>query len=240
MHRQNCASAPPRLCLRAGIRALTVPAMADLINGRVTLAAVRRVELEDLLGREPVRIEIDHVRMLLRGETVLVTGAGGSIGSSCAGRLHASRRGASCSSSKASSLCTACRKSFPRAFRDVETLPLVGDVKDARRLSQVLARPNHLGVPRRSLQARTSDGGSQRLAGDRQQRLWHLRASERVRKSLECSRFVLVSSDKAVNPANVMGASKRMAEMVCQALQNCTNTAMWSSASATFSEAPAA
>ena len=69
------------LCLRAGVKGMTVPPVADLINGRVTLSNVRQINLEDLLGREPVWIDSAQIREVLTGRTVMVTGAGGSIGS---------------------------------------------------------------------------------------------------------------------------------------------------------------
>lgn len=220
--RQRAAS----LCLRAGIRALTVPAMADLINGRVTLAAVRRVELEDLLGREPVWIEIDHVRMLLRGETVLVTGAGGSIGSELCRQIarFAPRRIVFFEQSEFA--LYRLQEEFSTAFRDVETLPLVGDVKDARRLSQVLAQAQPTLVFHAAAYKHVplmEDHNAWQAIVNNVYGTYVL-ANECGKAGVR--RFVMVSSDKAVNPANVMGASKRMAEMVCQALQTYTNTAM--------------
>lgn len=214
------------LCLRAGIRALTVPAMADLIGGRVTMSAVRRVELEDLLGREPVWIEVEHVRSLLQEQTVMVTGAGGSIGSELCRQIarFAPRRIVFFEHSEFA--LYRLQEEFATAFPEVETLPLVGDVKDKRRVAQVLAQSRPMIVfhaaaykhvplmeEHNAWQAIVNNVyGTYVLAG--------------ACGHAGVQRFVLVSTDKAVNPVNVMGASKRLAEMVCQAMQASSSMAM--------------
>jgi FlaA1/EpsC-like NDP-sugar epimerase len=207
------------LCLRAGIRALTVPAMADLIGGRVTLAAVRRIELEDLLGREPVWIEKEHVRMLLRDQTVLVTGAGGSIGSELVRQVARFGPSRVVLLEQSEYALYQLHEEFSSAFPEIACLPLVGDVKDAARVEQVMretapsivfhaAAYKHVPLmeENNAWQAILNNVKGTYVVGE---------AAIRHR----VNRFVLVSTDKAVNPTNVMGASKRLAEMVCQGLQ---------------------
>ena len=214
------------LCLRAGIRALTVPAMADLIGGRVTLAAVRRVELEDLLGREPVWIEVDDVRSLIRGETVMVTGAGGSIGSELCRQIarFAPRRIVFFEHSEFA--LYRLQEEFASAFPDVQTLPLVGDVKDARRVAQVLAQTRPALVfhaaAYKHVPLMEENNAWQAILNNVYGT--YVLATACGRAGVQ--RFVMVSSDKAVNPVNVMGASKRLAEMICQATQASHKTAM--------------
>jgi len=214
------------LCLRAGIRALTVPAMADLIGGRVTLAAVRRVELEDLLGREPVWIEVDHVRSLMRGETVMVTGAGGSIGSELCRQIarFAPRRIVFFEHSEFA--LYRLQEEFASAFPDVQTVPLVGDVKDARRVAQVLAQTGPALVfhaaAYKHVPLMEENNAWQAIVNNVYGTYVVATACGRA----GVQRFVMVSSDKAVNPVNVMGASKRLAEMICQAAQASHKTAM--------------
>ena len=214
------------LCLRAGIRALTVPAMADLIGGRVTLAAVRRVELEDLLGREPVWIEVDDVRSLIRGETVMVTGAGGSIGSELCRQIarFAPRRIVFFEHSEFA--LYRLQEEFASAFPEVETLPLVGDVKDARRIAQVLAQTRPALVfhaaAYKHVPLMEENNAWQAILNNVYGT--YVLATACGRAGVQ--RFVMVSSDKAVNPVNVMGASKRLAEMICQATQASHKTAM--------------
>jgi FlaA1/EpsC-like NDP-sugar epimerase len=214
------------LCLRAGIRALTVPAMADLIGGRITLAAVRRVELEDLLGREPVWIEKEHVRNLLRDQTVLVTGAGGSIGSELCRQIarFAPRRMVFFEHSEFA--LYRLQEEFASAFPEVETMPLVGDVKDARRVEQVLSQTRPALVfhaaAYKHVPLMEEHNAWQAIVNNVYGT--YVLATACGRAGVQ--RFVMVSSDKAVNPVNVMGASKRLAEMVCQAVQASSSTAM--------------
>jgi FlaA1/EpsC-like NDP-sugar epimerase len=214
------------LCLRAGIRAMTVPAMADLIGGRVTLAAVRRVELEDLLGREPVWIEKEHVRTLLRDQVVLVTGAGGSIGSELCRQIarFAPRQIVFVEHSEFA--LYRLQEEFASAFPEIETLPLVGDVKDARRVAQVLAQTRPALVfhaaAYKHVPLMEENNAWQAIVNNVYGTYVLAKACGRA----GVERFVMVSSDKAVNPVNVMGATKRLAEMVCQAVQRGTRTAM--------------
>jgi FlaA1/EpsC-like NDP-sugar epimerase len=214
------------LCLRAGIRAMTVPAMADLIGGRITLAAVRRVELEDLLGREPVWIEKQHVRALLSDQVVLVTGAGGSIGSELCRQIarFAPRRIVFFEHSEFA--LYRLQEEFATTFPEVETLPLVGDVKDAGRVTQVLAetRPTLVfhAAAYKHVPLMEENNAWQAIVNN----IYGTYVLANACGHAGVERFVLVSSDKAVNPVNVMGATKRLAEMVCQSMQPGSRTAM--------------
>jgi FlaA1/EpsC-like NDP-sugar epimerase len=214
------------LCLRAGIRAMTVPAMADLIGGRVTLAAVRSVELEDLLGREPVWIERDHVRALLRDQVVLVTGAGGSIGSELCRQIARFPPRQIVLFEHSEFALYRLQEEFASTFPEIKTLPLVGDVKDARRVAQVLAQTRPALVfhaaAYKHVPLMEENNAWQAIVNNVYGT--YVLASACGRAGVE--RFVLVSSDKAVNPVNVMGATKRLAEMVCQAVQACSSTRM--------------
>lgn len=214
------------LCLRAGIRALTVPAMADLIGGRVTLAAVRQVELEDLLGRESVWIEKEHVRELLRDQTVLVTGAGGSIGSELCRQIARFAPQRIVFFEHSEFALYRLQEEFTTAFPEVKTLPLVGDVKDARRVAQVLAntRPALVfhAAAYKHVPLMEEHNAWQAIVNNVYGTYVLAHACGRA----GVQRFVMVSSDKAVNPVNVMGATKRLAEMVCQAMQASHKTAM--------------
>jgi len=214
------------LCLRAGIRALTVPAMADLIGGRITLAAVRRVELEDLLGREPVWIEKEHVRNLLRDQTVLVTGAGGSIGSELCRQIARFAPRCMVFFEHSEFALYRLQEEFASAFPEVETMPLVGDVKDVRRVEQVLSQTRPALVfhaaAYKHVPLMEEHNAWQAIVNNVYGT--YVLATACGRAGVQ--RFVMVSSDKAVNPVNVMGASKRLAEMVCQAVQASIGTAI--------------
>lgn len=207
------------LCVRAGVRAMVLPSLTALIPGQGFLSQVRQIDLEDLLGRDPVKIDTPHVEALLRGRVVMVTGAGGSIGSELCRQIlrfnPAQLVALDISEYAIYRLTEDLRERFP----DLSVVPIIGDAKDSLLLDQVMSRyaPSivyhaaaYKHVPlMEELNAwqavRNNVLGTYRVA----------RAAIRH----DVKRFVLISTDKAVNPTNVMGASKRLAEMACQALQ---------------------
>ncbi|MGN6233932.1 MAG: polysaccharide biosynthesis protein [Trinickia sp.] len=207
------------LCVRAGVRAMVLPSLTALAPGQGFLSQVRQIDLEDLLGRDPVKIDTPHVEALLHGRVVMVTGAGGSIGSELCRQIlrfnPAQLVALDISEYAMYRLTEDLRERFP----DLSVVPIIGDAKDSLLLDQVMARyvPSivyhaaaYKHVPLmeelNTWQAvRNNVLGTYRVA----------RAA--IRHGVK--RFVLISTDKAVNPTNVMGASKRLAEMTCQALQ---------------------
>ncbi|RKP50844.1 polysaccharide biosynthesis protein [Trinickia fusca] len=206
-------------CVRAGVRAMVLPSLMTLVPGQGFLSQVRQIDLEDLLGREPVNIDTPHVEALLRGRVVMVTGAGGSIGSELCRQIlrfaPAQLVAFDASEYAMYRLVEELRERFP----ELSVVPIVGDAKDSLLLDQVMSRY----VPHIVYHA---------AAYKHVPLMEELNAWQAVRNNVlgtyrvaraairnDVHRFVLISTDKAVNPTNVMGASKRLAEMVCQALQ---------------------
>lgn len=207
------------LCVRAGVRAMVLPALTTLVSGQAVLSQIRQIDLEDMLGRAPVHIDSMHVEALLRGRVVMVTGAGGSIGSELCRQLlrfaPAQLVAMDVSEFAVYRLTEELRDHFP----ELSVVPIIGDVKDSLLLDQVMSRY----VPHIVYHA---------AAYKHVPLMEELNAWQAVRNNVlgtyrvSCAairhgvkRFVLISTDKAVNPSNVMGASKRLAEMTCQALQ---------------------
>ncbi|WP_321941328.1 polysaccharide biosynthesis protein [Paraburkholderia tropica] len=206
-------------CVRTGVKALMLPSLTELTPGRGFLSQVRNIDLEDLLGRDAVKIDTPHVEALLSGRVVMVTGAGGSIGSELCRQIlrfaPAQLVALDLSEFAMYKLTEEIRERFP----ELSVVPIVGDAKDSLLLDQVMARytPHivfhaaaYKHVPLmeelNSWQAiRNNVLGTYRVA--------------RAAIKHQVRHFVLISTDKAVNPTNVMGASKRLAEMSCQALQ---------------------
>lgn len=211
------------IAIHADAQVFTLPGLDDLMSGKVFINTMRPVDIEDLLGREPVKIDTPHIQAMIRGKTVLITGAGGSIGSELCRQL-ARFDPARLVLLENSEFALYCIEQWFRDHRpSVEVIPLAGDVKDHSRLDEIFAtwRPQlvfhaaaYKHVPLMEVDnawqaVRNNVLGTMRVAVFAQQ--------------YEVERMVLISTDKAVNPTNVMGASKRLAEMVCEALQRSSN-----------------
>ncbi len=206
------------LAAGTGLPVLTVPGAEELREGRARVERLRDIEPEDLLGREPVRLDEAGVAAAVAGATVLVTGAGGSIGSELVRQV--ARLGPArlvlleLSEFNLYSIEQELRESHPA----VQTVPLIGDVKDAAALRVLFAqwRPQvvlhaaaYKHVP--LMEERNA------LAALRNNTLGTWNAAHAAAEA-GAGLFVLVSTDKAVNPTNVMGATKRAAEMVVSRL----------------------
>lgn len=207
-----------KLANDAGLDLLTVPSFEDLLAGRIAISQMRKVELEDLLGRDPVQLDEQGLRGLLHGKVVLVTGAGGSIGSELCRQIarFAPRMLVFLDSSEYAMYTL--EQEFTKQLPDVSIACLVGDVRDAERLADIFGeyRPEVVfhAAAYKHVPLMENENAWQAL---RNNVLGTWRVAEAAVKH-GASRFVLISTDKAVNPTNVMGASKRLAEMVCQAL----------------------
>jgi len=207
------------LCSRAGISVMTVPALSDIVSGRVSVSSLRPVELDDLLGRDPVQLDDAGLHAFLDRKAILVTGAGGSIGGELCRQI--ARFGPS--RIVLFELSELALYEIEREFRDrfpgVPVSAVVGDAKDERRVAEVFARFHPKVVfhaaAYKHVPLMEEDNAFQAVLNNVLSTVVVARAAQRG----GAEKFVLVSTDKAVNPANVMGASKRLAELACQALQ---------------------
>ncbi|WP_326998754.1 UDP-N-acetylglucosamine 4,6-dehydratase family protein [Cohnella kolymensis] len=194
-----------------------IPAINDLISGKLSFSAIRDVMVEDLLGRDPVVIDSDGISSNLTDKTVLVTGAGGSIGSElcrqiagfCPEKLLLLGHGEN-------SIYT-IEMELRRNFPELNIEPIIADIQDRSRIDEVfeIHRPNvvfhaaaHKHVP--LMERNPSEAVKNNVFG-----------TKTVADAADlygAERFVLISSDKAVNPSSVMGTTKRIAEMYIQSL----------------------
>lgn len=207
------------LCARAGVRPLTVPEFDDLMSGKVTVSKLRNVEVEDLLGRDPVWIDTPLLQTALTGRVIMITGAGGSIGSELCRQIARFGPAQLVFFELNEFFLYRLLDEFQATFPELPTIGVAGDVKDAVRVDQVMRQY----APTVIFHA---------AAYKHVPLMEEVNAWEAVRNNVlgtltiaraaaahGAEEFVLVSTDKAVNPTNVMGATKRLAEMVCQALQ---------------------
>ena len=203
------------ICKESGCVIKKLPGVAELVSGSVGVGAMQDVAPEDLLGREPVRVDSAQIRDFVAGKVILVTGGGGSIGSELCRQIaaHAPRHLVlfDVYENNAHAIALELSDSYPSLALSV----LIGSVRDARRLEQIFRefRPEvvfhaaaHKHVP--LMEGSPCEAIKNNVIGTYQT------AYAAIHNG--CKRFVLISTDKAVNPTNMMGASKRLCEMVVQ------------------------
>jgi FlaA1/EpsC-like NDP-sugar epimerase len=211
-------------CRAAGLKPLTVPSFDDLLSGRVTVSQIRHVELDDLLGRDPIVLDTAGLRTWISGRAVLVTGAGGSIGSELARQIaRYDPKQLILFDVHEFGLYT-----IEQEFRDrmpgIAIECLVGDVKNAGRIDDVMRMysPSVVFHAAAYKHVPLMESGNAWQAVQNNVLGTRVVAGAAVTHGVE--KFVLISTDKAVNPTNVMGATKRLSELVCQSLQQPSGT----------------
>jgi FlaA1/EpsC-like NDP-sugar epimerase len=204
---------------RAGLQVLTVPAFEDLLSGRVAISQVRKVELEDLLGRDQVQLDDAGLQGLLTGKVALITGAGGSIGSELCRQIVRFKPKLLVFYELSELALYAIEQEFSGRADSCAFACVVGDVKDKARLQTMFStyRPNVVfhAAAYKHVPMMENENAWEAVRNNVCGTLAVVRASVEH----QVGEFVLISTDKAVNPTNVMGASKRLAELACQALQ---------------------
>jgi len=226
----SMSSAPARRILKiteeaqeAGLSTDIMPSVAELATGKVRASRIRPVEIEDLLGRDPVDLDAEDIRALIRNKTVMVTGAGGSIGSELCRQIarHGPKR------LMLVERCEVLLYTIETELRESQAvgaglLPLVADVCDLDRMREIFRRyrPNlifhaaaHKHVP--MMEHQPQEALKNNTFGTRQVAML---ASE-----FAAERFILISTDKAINPTNVMGVSKRLSEIFIQSFNDAGN-----------------
>jgi FlaA1/EpsC-like NDP-sugar epimerase len=206
-------------CERTGLPFRTVPHLEDLLEGRSLPGELKEVAIEDLLGRQPVTPDWKAIRGWLGGRSVLVTGAGGSIGSELCRQCarHGARQIALLEIDELS--LTRMESELRRDFPQIACVPVLGDCGDPAVIRYALAQSMPEAVFHAAAYKQVPLLESQLREAIRNNVL----ATETVARASQeagVGTFVLISTDKAVDPVNVLGATKRLAEMVCQAMAN--------------------
>ena len=203
-------------CAVANVRVKTLPGLSDLQHRKTALSQMRDVQIEDLLGRQPVQLDLQEIGEFLRGQRVMVTGAGGSIGSELARQVAGFAPAEMVLLDHAENGLYYVHHEIAAQHPELPLHPAVADIKDARGIEMIFQRfrPNvvfhaaaHKHVPLLEISPR--EAVLNNVVGTRN--LMYSADRHAVGK------FVLISTDKAVNPSSVMGTSKRVCEMMLQA-----------------------
>ncbi len=207
------------MCSGARVKVMTVPSYSDLISGKAVVSKIREIELDDLLGREPVVLDNDGLHELLSGQVILVTGAGGSIGSELCRQLMVFNPGRIVFVELNEFALYNVQEEFSARFSKEQLAFVIGDIKDQARMTELFLqfRPSVVfhAAAYKHVPLMEEGNGCQALLNN----VLGTYIVAKIAQNFGVKKFVFVSTDKAVNPVSIMGASKRLAEMVCQALQ---------------------
>ena len=204
-----------KICQETGCELKNLPGMFQLVNGDITIAAMKDVSIEELLGRDPIRSDLTEVYRFINGKTILVTGGGGSIGSELCRQIALHHPKKLIIFDVYENNAYEIEQELKRKHPEVNLVVLIGSVRDSRRINQVfeLHKPDivyhaaaHKHVP--LMEESPCEAIKNNAIGT------YKTAYAAMRN--HCRRFILISTDKAVNPTNVMGASKRICEMIIQ------------------------
>lgn len=200
-----------------------LPPISEILDGRVRAKDVRDVQIEDLLRREPIQTDLSSISSYITGRRILVTGAGGSIGSELCRQIGSFQPKQLILLGHGENSIFEIYHELRELYPNLELVTLIADIRDQEKIDQIFARYRpqvifhaaaHKHVP--LMEANPDEAVTNNVFGTRNV------ANAAHNIGAEC--FVMVSTDKAVNPGNVMGATKRVAEMVVQSLAQKSNT----------------
>jgi FlaA1/EpsC-like NDP-sugar epimerase len=211
------------LCKDTGIPTKIIPAIRDLLEGKLNLTAIREVAIEDLLHRDPIQLDIDAIADFAKSRIILITGAGGSIGSELCRTLCRFGGARLLLVEQAENNLFHIHRELTQNFAAIKTIPCLADICDSVRMAQIFSmyRPDivfhaaaHKHVP--MMEWNSGEAIKNNVVGTRT--IADLAHRHCVKE------FVMISTDKAVNPASVMGVSKRIAEIYIQAISQRSQT----------------
>ncbi len=205
-----------RYCEQASLKTLVVPEMEELRGGEAK-RSVREIRIEDLLGREEIHINLDEIGNLLEGKTVLVTGAAGSIGSEiCRQLAHFPIKKLVCFDSAETPMHN-LRLELEEKYKELNFVPVIGDVRSPDRVDYVF-RNWHPQVVFHAAAYKHVPLMEENPCEAIRTNVFGTRVMADAAVSYGVEKFVMISTDKAVNPTNIMGCSKRLAEIYVQSL----------------------
>ncbi len=207
------------ICQETNCKLQTLPGMYQLVNNEVSVSKLRDVEVEDLLGRDPVSVDLDSILGYVRDKTVLVTGGGGSIGSELCRQIAQHKPAHLVILDIYENSVYDIQQELKRTYPDLKLTVLIASVRNTARMEYIFAtyKPDivyhaaaHKHVP--LMEDSPHEAIKNNVFGT------YKTATAAAKNGVK--RFVMISTDKAVNPTNIMGASKRICEMIIQTLNN--------------------
>lgn len=211
------------VCEGASLKVRIIPSYHDVVQGKVEVSNIRDVQIEDLLGRDPVQLDDEVIGAFLAGKTVMVTGAGGSIGSELTRQISRFNPARLLLVERAEFVLFNIDRELRESWPELTIIPLVADVGDEARMRSLFAeyRPQvvlhaaaHKHVP--MMESNPSEAVKNNILATK--------VVGELAGAFDAEAFVMISTDKAVRPTSVMGASKRVAELVVQDLNRRFNT----------------
>ena len=211
------------ICSQTSCKLKVLPGIYQLVNGEVSVSKLRNVEIEDLLGREPIDTQVESIMGYVSGKVVLVTGGGGSIGSELCRQIARHEPKQLIIFDIYENNAYDIQQELKRDYPELNLVVLIGSVRNTHRINGVFEkyRPQivyhaaaHKHVPL------MEDSPNEAIKNNVMGTYKTAQAADKY----GVSRFVLISTDKAVNPTNIMGASKRLCEMVIQMMNNRSKT----------------
>lgn len=211
------------ICKNTNCKLQIIPGMYEILSGDATVSRIKDVDLEDLLGREPIVLDNKGIEDYIKGRTILVTGAGGSIGSELCRQISAFRPKKLVLFDIYENNVYDIQNELKEDFPDMDMAVLIGSIRDRGRLHEVFTKYNidvvfhaaaHKHVP--LMEDSPKEAVKNNVFGTLNLALEASNAG--------VSRFVMISTDKAVNPTNIMGATKRLCEMIIQAMDKQSKT----------------
>ena len=213
-----------KICNQTKCRVRTIPGIYEIIDGKVDIKKIRDVEIKDLLGRKPVEVNLNEISRYITDKVVLVTGGGGSIGSELCRQIAANNPKMLIIVDIYENNAYEIEQELIRLYKgNINLKTIIASIRDVKRMDRIFEQYNpnvvfHAAAHKHVPLMEVSPGEAIK------NNVFGTKNIAEVSHKYGVSRFVLISTDKAVNPTNIMGATKRAAEMIIQTMNECSKT----------------